>query len=57
MMLDNIAALIRVAVHYDTLQALYELGAVRPEHEAEDLAAALSRLAAAAVRHGLHLEH
>lgn len=56
-MLDNIAALIRVAVHYDTLQALYELGAVRPEHEAEDLAAALSRLAAAAVRHGLHLEH
>ncbi len=56
-MFEDVAARIRVTVRQDTLQALYQLGAVRPDHEAEDLAAALSRLAAAAVRHGLQLDH
>jgi hypothetical protein len=55
MNVDQMAALIRVAVSHETLRHLYHLGVVRPDREAEDLASALSRLTSAAVSHGLSL--
>lgn len=54
-MLDNIAARLRITVTDATLTQLYQLGVIRPDHEPEDLAGALARLAQAAVEHGLSL--
>lgn len=51
--IEQLAALVRVAVTHETMRELYRMGVVRPEQEAEDLASALARLTCAAVNHDL----
>ena len=51
----RLAALIRIAITPATMSSLYRIGAVRPEHEPEDLATALARLTLLAEAHGLRV--